>query len=148
MSSALASQLSPVYSPLQQQRFAGGIPIRISFPVKYTGTVPVDARFVLYIYEGSALPTHGRLIAQYEKVEHFEPGEEKDLVFEHRTVSTGEVRRDLGLEAFRNTERLYSGEWDDTYFVTTTTEQMMGWVVLMIPLALVGMMIPLIREVT
>jgi len=147
MTLSSAGQLSPLYlSPLGQQRFAGGTPIRISFPVKYVGTVPIDARFVLYIYEGSILPRHGRLIAQYEKAEHFEPEEEKDLVFEHRTVSTMEARRDLGLEAFKNTERVYSGEWNDVYFVTTATEQMMGMVALMIPLALMGMMLPMIIE--
>jgi len=146
MYSPLALQLSPGYSP-QVQKFPGGVPVRITFPAKYTGTVPVDARFILYIYEGSVLPTPGRLITQYEILEHFEPGEEKELVFEHRTVSTMVDRRDLGLEALVNTERVFSGEWDDIYYVATTTEQMMGWVVLIVPLALVGMMMLMIREV-
>jgi len=104
--------------------------------VKYIGTVPVDARFILYIYEGSVLPTPGRLLATYEKIERFEPGEERKLVFEHQTVSTWEARRDIGLEAFRNAERIYSGEWDDRYFVVSPARQMIPLMLMMLPLVL------------
>jgi len=144
MYSPLVPQLLQLYD---QPKFFGGVRVRISFPVKYMGAVPVDARFVLYVYEGSILPWHGRLITSYEKVEHFEPYEEREIFFEHRTVSTGEGRRDLGLEVFKDTLKLYSGEWDDPYFVTTVPEQMTGWVMMMVPLGLAGMVIMMVEEV-
>ena len=121
--------------------FAGEV--LISVPVRNTG-VACNVEVNLYIYEGSWLPGHGTLLAHYTQDVRFEEGEDKEVVFAHSVIQTGQGRRDIGVEVVAGGLVAASVEFDDVYSVSTAMEEVMGGITAMLPLmAMMGMMMML-----
>lgn len=113
MASISASQL------LVQPRQALSGKVVVSVPIKCTGDA-ADATVHLYIYEGSALPTHGRMLAHYEQSLAFAKGEQRTVEFLHEEQATSEARRDVGVEVEVKGSICASREFDDVYYAATT----------------------------
>lgn len=139
---------TPLLAPSEQ--FSGEIEITI--PIKCTGP-SVDATVALYIYEGSWLPTHGTLLAEYYQDVHFEQNIAKDVTFRHQIVPptsrdpsdwlTGPSKtRDIGCAVEVGGEVVAGHEWDDVYAVSGGggfIDVMMPMMGLMMMLGMVGM---------
>lgn len=127
--------------------FAGEI--NISVPVRCTGdsgTFEVN----LFIFEGSILPGHGRLLAEYTQDVSLVRGQQKDVVFPHTVVPTGEARRDTGVEIVAGNRVLASREFDDVYEVETQgagggLTDMIGMLMM---LGMMAMVMPMFGEST
>ncbi len=93
--------------------------VLITVPIKCTGDA-AEATVYLYIYEGSALPGHGRLLARYEQAVSFLKGQQRTVEFLHEEQRTREARRDVGVEVAVGGNVCVSREFDDVYYAATT----------------------------
>lgn len=101
-----------------------GTKIRIKCQVKSNMAVAVQAKLLVYIYEGSILPGHGTLLATgYTDPLVIDPGATVTLSIVHTTLAGGIDRRDVGVRAYALEGSVWvdtgqAAEWDDVYFVS------------------------------
>ena len=116
--------------------------ILIAVPVKNSGPA-CDATVNLYIYEGSWWGTHGTLLVAYGQDVSFAEGEQKEVVFAHTVIQTGESRRDIGVEVMVGDSVEASAEFDDVYHVAAAP----GLIDNMMSVMIMGMMMLVISTI-
>jgi len=119
--------------------------VTIVAPIRNLGPA-VDATVKLYVYEGSWLPTHGKLLAEYSQDVHFDEGGRKEVEFTHAVVVTDEARRDVGVEVLVAGEVQASREFDDVYTMPTRQGQAMGMLMQMLMIMPMFMMMGMLME--
>ena len=116
--------------------------ILIAVPVKNTGPA-CDAVVNLYIHEGSWMGSHGALLAAYGQEVRFEEEEQKEVVFAHMVIPTGQSRRDIGIEVVVGDSVEASAEFDDVYHVAAAP----GLVENMMSIMMMGMMMMVMSSI-
>lgn len=96
-----------------------GTAITITCPVTSACTKQQTATAKVIIYEGSLMPGHGAVIANYSSPAFtISPGQTYNVTVSHTAVAGTIDRRDIQVEIYVAGKLVKESEWDDVYFVT------------------------------